>query len=570
MTDPTAPVLQVADLRVTYPGPSGGIDAVRNVSFDIAPGEVVGLVGESGSGKSSICTALLGLHDTASTITSTTLTLGGHDLRGLDDAGWRSVRGTEVALIPQHPMTALSAITAVGRQLDWYLGDDAITRYADQLRSIGLQVVVDRPGDLPDAFSGGQLQRLVIAIATFGSKPVLLVADEPTSTLDATVQANVLDVLAEQRARLGIAMLFVSHDLAVVAQVCDRVGVMQAGELVELAPVRDLFDHPQHPYTQALVAALPSLTATTTFRTPDATGDETGPVVNSPTGAGTTPSATDAPQQGGFGPADASTSLLTIRGLHHVYPRRLGRRGAVESEEVRAVDGIDLTVTEGSVTALVGESGSGKTTVARAVVGAFAATAGEVRLDGRLLTEDRTVADRRLIQLVSQNPRAALNRRRNLAHSLDQAQRVHGLGGDRGSRSAASVAMFERVGLDARHLTRRPGSLSGGELARAVLARSLLLSPRLLILDEPTASLDTQVKAKVLALLAELRNELSFTLLVITHELPTAQAIADEVAVMRDGRIVEHGPPDQVFTAPAHPYTQALLASIPADPRTFR
>ncbi|MEO6987167.1 MAG: ABC transporter ATP-binding protein [Aquihabitans sp.] len=550
MTAPSAPVLQVADLRVTYVGSSGEVDAVRNVSFDIAPGEVVGLVGESGSGKSSICTALLGLHDAATTVTSTTLTLDGRDLRGLDDSGWRSVRGTEVALIPQHPMTALSAITAVGRQLDWYLGPDAVTRYADQLRSIGLQVVVDRPGDLPGDFSGGQLQRLVIAIATFGSKPALLVADEPTSTLDATVQANVLEVLAEQRTRLGIAMLFVSHDLSVVAQVCDRVGVMHAGELVELAPVRDLFDRPQHPYSKALVAALPSLVAADT------------------TDGSLPPTAIPNVEARAVETADEPHPLLSVRGLHHVYPRRLGRRGAVESEEVRAVDGVDLTVAEGSVTALVGESGSGKTTVARAIVGAFDVTAGEVHLDGRLLTEERSVADRRLIQLVSQNPRAALNRRRNLAHALDQAQRVHGIGGDRAFRAAASLAMFERVGLDARHLTRRPGSLSGGELARAVLARSLLLSPRLLILDEPTASLDTQVKAKVLDLLAELRSELSLTLLVITHELPTARAIADEVAVMRDGRIVEHGPTEQVFATPDHPYTQALLASIPADPRT--
>lgn len=565
MIDPVQPVLQVADLRVTYAGPTGVVDAVRNVSFDIAPGEVVGLVGESGSGKSSICTALLGLHGSSSTVASSALTLAGQDLRGLDQSGWRAVRGAEVALIPQHPMTALSAITPVGRQLDWYLGDDAVARYADQLRAIGLHVVVDRPGDLPDAFSGGQLQRLVIAIATFGSRPALLVADEPTSTLDATVQANVLDVLAEQRSRLGIAMLFVSHDLSVVAQVCDRVGVMQAGELVELAPVRDLFDRPQHPYTQALVAALPTLTSTAVSSADVGsrpTVARTAPVGTGPTGleasASTSRGSIDAP----------AIPLLTISGLHHVYPRRLGRRGIVETEETRAVDGVDLTVMEGSVTALVGESGSGKTTVAQAVAGAFTATAGEISLDDRRLTEDRTVRDRRLIQLVSQNPRAALNRRRNLAHALDQAQRVHDIGGDRASRAKAALAMLERVGLDDRHLTRRPSALSGGELARAVLARSLLLSPRLLILDEPTASLDTQVKAMVLELLNELRQELSLTLLVITHELPTAQAIADEVAVMSNGRIVEHGPTERVFTAPEHPYTRALLASIPADPRT--
>lgn len=534
MTGPP-PALAVEDLRVTYPGPAGDVAAVRGVSFTVAPGEVLGLVGGSGSGKSSILDAVLGLHGDRATVRARTLALGDTDLTALDASGWQRLRGRRVALIPQHPMTALAPTTAVGRQLDWYLGDDAVARHHDDLARLGLHTVLDRPDDLPGEFSGGQLQRLVIAMATFGSRPELLLADEPTSTLDATVQAAVLDVLAEQRARLGSAMLHVSHDLAVVAQVCDRVGVVHRGELVELAPVDRLFSEPEHPYARELVAAATPRRRTTT---------KPSPAIDEPAGV----------------------PLLRVDGATHQFGRQ--RRGDAPDTAtvVRAVDDVSLRVEAGEVLAIVGESGSGKTTLARVIAGAIVPTAGTVALDGRELGSRRSGDDRRRVQLVAQNSRAALNPRRSVGHALVQVQRIHGIGSDRADRRDRATAMLERVGLDAVHLRRRPARLSGGELARVVLARSLLLSPRLLLLDEPTASLDARVKGQVLDLLGDLRADLDLTIVVITHELPTARAIAGSVAVMRGGRILEHGPVDRVLTDPEDPYTRALLDSEPRPP----
>ena len=381
----------------------------------------------------------------------------------------------------------------------------------------------------------------MIAIATFGSTPEVILADEPTSTLDATVQAAVLDALTERRAALGSAMVFVSHDLAVVAQVCDRVGVLSDGELVEVGQVQRLFSEPEHPFTRSLVSA-----ATAPRRS----------------GAGDLAPSTDGDR--------GEPPMLEVEGVTHFFGdpagRRRGRRNGEATKggtEGPALDGVGLRLAKGRVLAIVGESGSGKTTLARIIAGSLEPTSGTIALDGIPLTGSRSSQDRRSVQLVVQNSRSALNPRRSVAHALIQAQRVHGLGDDRTDRRNRATEVAERVGLKAEHLRRRPSRLSGGELARAVIARSLLLSPRLLILDEPTASLDAQVKAQVLELLARIRRDLDLTVVVITHELPTARAMADEVAVMDGGRIVEHGNVEEVLTDPKTPQAKALLASEP-------
>lgn len=536
------PVLDIENLRVTYEGPAGPVHAVRGVSFVVEPGETFGLVGGSGSGKSTILDALLGLTPPGTAVEASTLTLDGTDLRSLDPEGWRSIRRSRIALIPQHPMTALAPTTSVRRQVEWYLGAGALERHRDEFVRIGLDAVLDRPDDLPRAFSGGQLQRLVIAIATFGSAPELILADEPTSTLDATVQAAVLDALAERRSALGSAMVFVSHDLAVVASVCDRVGVLSNGELVETGSVQRLFSKPEHPFTKALVSA-----SSTSGRTVS-----TGPA------------------SGGTGDADGHP-LLLVDGVTHSFGGAIVRRDrkdpghpvgdAERNGSALALDDVGLRLAEGRTLAIVGESGSGKTTLARVIAGSLVPTAGSVRVAGKPLTPKRSPEDRRSVQLVVQNSRAALNPRRSVGHALLQAQRVHGLGDDRSERQARAIEVTEKVGLRPEHLRRRPGRLSGGELARAVIARSLLLSPRLLILDEPTASLDAQVKTQVLDLIARLRDDLGLTVVVITHELRAARALADEVAVMDAGRIVEHGPTEQVLTDPDTDQAKALLAS---------
>lgn len=538
----TDPVVVVEGLEVRYGRGPSAVAAVRGVSFEVGRGEVFGLVGPSGCGKSTTCGALLGLLGPSATVTARRLDLEGESLLDLDDKGWRGVRGQRVALIPQHPRTALSPLVPVGRQLDWYLGPDAVARHGADLEALGLESVVARPRDLPSSFSGGQLQRLVIAVATLGASPVLLLADEPTSTLDPTVAATVLDVLAAARRAREASMVFVSHDLAVVAQVCDRVGVMDRGELVEVAPPAELFDAPRHEVTRRLVAALPTRRAASS-------GSAIGSAIGS------------APVE------PAAPPVLELDHLYCYHGRAEGRRGPSSAVVVRAVDDVSLVVCPGELAALVGESGSGKTTLARVVAGALAPTAGVVRLDGVELTAARTREDRRRIQLVGQHPRSALNRRRRLVDVLDQVQRVHGIGAGRGERAERSAAMLARVGLGADALRRRPLELSGGELARAVLARALLVGPRLLVLDEPTASLDPPVKRAVLDLVGELRDELGLTVVLITHELDLAWSVADTVSVMERGQLVASGSLAEVLDGPQHPRTAALLASVPADPR---
>lgn len=544
-------LLVVDDLRITYQGSKTKTEAVRGVSFNIAPGEVLGLVGASGSGKSSLVNAILGLHRLDTRVDAQALTFEGHDLLRADTATWSTLRGRRLGLIPQHPMTSLAATTSVGRQFDWYLGDNAIARYADDLVAIGLDEVVERPDDLPSKFSGGQLQRLVIAIATFGASPSLLLADEPTSTLDTTVQQAVLQVLEEQRQRLGIAMLYISHDLAVVSQVCDRVGVMKDGQLIEIGTVADIFNSPQHQYTKALVSSIsqmalaPRSEATTFENRSEATNSPASAPVNmSP------PSATK-----------AAVPLLSVRDVTHQYST------ARSEAETLSLQNASLELKAGEIVALVGQSGSGKTTLARIIAGAQMASSGEVWFKGEELSFNRPASLRRQIQLVSQNQRAALNAHRSVKHALLQALRVHNIGTNHADQLQIATEMLERVGLTAGYLDRKPTQLSGGELARTVLARALLLSPELLILDEPTASLDGPVKLLILRLLKKLQSEMGLTVLIITHELTVARKLSERVVVMNSGQIVETGATATVFTKPTAEYTRALIESEPKDPR---
>lgn len=528
--------LSIRGLRIRYGQGPGAADAVCGIDLDIARGEVVALVGESGSGKTSICRAAIGVSGARATVSADRLEVGGRSLLGARPATWHAVRRSLVAFVPQQPMNALVPTVAVGRQLDWHLGAGALARYEADLASLGLDAVLARPTDLPAGFSGGQLQRLVIAIATLGGEPSLIIADEPTSTLDATVSVAVLDALLARQRRLGAGMAFVSHDLATVAGLADRVVVVDRGEAVESGPVAEVLGRPSHRRTQELLDAL---------------------------------AATRRQRSDGHGPKPAGPPRLRVDHAY-CYFGGAGRPGSASpptASVVRAVDDVSLELRAGTVTALVGESGSGKTTLARLIAGAQAATAGEVLLDGVALGNDRTLAQRRAIQLVSQDHRGAFNRRRTLRHALDQVQRVHGIGTHRQDRHARAVATIERVGLRAEHLARRPRELSGGEAARMALARALLLSPEVLVLDEPTAGLDAAVRAAVLDLLADLRAADALAMLVITHEIDVARALASEVAVMHHGQLVEVGPADQVLATPADPYTQALLASVPAAPQ---
>jgi peptide/nickel transport system ATP-binding protein len=579
------PLLVVAGLTVTYPALDGHptSKAVNRVGFTVGRGEVVGLVGASGCGKSTILHALAGLGDPGTTIYADTLALDGQDLTALDGRGWLNLRRAHIGLIPQQPMTALTPTVSVGRQLDWYLGPDAVQRHADALGQIGLESVVQRPQDLPGRFSGGQLQRLLIALNTLGKPRSLLLADEPTSTLDVTVQATILDHLRELRAETNVSMVLVSHDLAVVANTVDRVGVIHHGELVEIAPVTQIFEEPTHAVTRALVAAVPRRAATSPtsseasspraarpdHQDPQDPQDPPDPPAPPVTASAAEPIPALEETQPHPNPNPDPAPALVLDRIYHYYGSQAPRTRAPHNRRsrvgtahhvVRAVDEVSLTMYSGQSVAVVGESGSGKSTLAGVIVGSIEPTAGSVALDGTALAMSRTLDERRAVQLVPQNVRTALNPRRRVGHALRQAQRIHLIGSDRADRDRRSREMLEVVHLNPDRLDRRPTELSGGELARVVLARALLVQPRVLILDEPTASLDANVKASVIDVLDEIRRDLGLSMLVITHELATARALSERVMVLHRGQVVEAGPTATVLSTPSHDHTRSLLA----------
>lgn len=528
------PMLSVEQLGVSYRVDGKLVSTVRNVSFDVRPGEIFGLVGESGSGKSTVLNALLGLLPSTAEIKATSVQFDGRDLHRLAESDLAKLRGRDIALIPQRPMSSLSPVATMHKQLDWFFRDgDEKNSYEKALDRVGLRAVKERLGAYPFQFSGGQLQRMLIAIATMSNSPRLLLADEPTTTLDVTVQAQVLRLLQDLRDRLGVSILFVTHDFGVVAQLCDRVGVMHRGELVETADVATLFSSPSHERTRALLEALPHRRLTTT---PVAvTRDELRP----------------------------ATPRLELDNVTKRFELRTGIFGRAAGD-VHAVTEVSLDVVGGQTLALVGESGCGKSTVGRMILGLEAPTDGQIRLDGEALPSgDRPRRLRREIQLISQNPWSALNRRKTIGHALTQPLEIHRLVHGHAAQLDRAAELLRQVGLPADYLNRFPSAVSGGELQRVTVARALAVEPSVLVLDEPTASLDVTVKAVLVDLLLRLQQELDLTYLFITHEIEIAQRVSQAAAVMYLGRVVESGPAAQVFDDPLHPYTQSLLASVP-------
>ncbi|MEV4925197.1 ABC transporter ATP-binding protein [Streptomyces roseoverticillatus] len=574
------PALSVRDLTVSFKG-RGGTEtaAVEGLSFALAPGEVLGLVGESGSGKSTVGLAAMGLHDPARTRVSGSVLVGGEEVVGAPESAVRALRGSRIAMVFQDALAALSPFHTVGAQLaEAYrvhapAGASAGRRRADarekalaMLERVGIPAA--RARDYPHQFSGGMRQRVMIAMALV-NRPDVLIADEPTTALDARVQRQVLELLAELREESGTAVLLVTHDVGVVAATCDRMLVMRGGRALEEGPTRKLLTGAAHPYTRALIGAAPTLNTVPGTRLP--TVDDPAPASRAAehdlsAAAASRPVA----ESGGAGPALAAPAspvrppLAEVVDLHVEFGgrRRLrgGRRGAVQ-----AVRGVSLRIGPGETLGLVGESGSGKSTTARVLAGLQRPTSGDVRFDGRDIT--RAAADTRLrrelsrdVQLVFQDPYASLNPRRTVEEIVTTPLRVHTAQG-REERRARAVELLEQVGLRAGHLHRYPHEFSGGQRQRIGIARALALRPRLVIADEPVSALDVSVQAQVLNLLMDLREELGLSLLFVSHDLAVVRHFCDRVAVMRAGRVVESGPRDEVFDDPKAPYTRELLAA---------
>ncbi|MBU1587964.1 MAG: ABC transporter ATP-binding protein [Actinobacteria bacterium] len=538
-------VVDISNLDVTFATDGGGVAAVDGVSFTVDSGEVLAIVGESGSGKSVTAKSIIGLLPETATTTGAIL-LNGREVVGLTGEKLRSIRGTDAAMVFQEPSLALNPVFTVGWQIMEGLRahkgvskKEARAKAIDMLARVGIPDPEKRIDYYPHQFSGGQKQRVVIAMALV-LEPELIIADEPTTALDVTVQAEILDLLRRCRDEFGAAIILITHNMGIVADLADRVAVMFEGKLVEEAPVAKLFASPEHPYTQKLLAAVPRI---------GTGGARAKARVDARVAAGTVN--TDAP-------------VVVAQDLVIEYPGRLGRGG------FRAVDGVSFTISPGEVLGLVGESGSGKTTIGRAIGGLTKITGGSLQVLGHemLGIKERAFKPVRSdIGFVFQDPASSFNPLLTIAECVAEPLIVHGKARDARSARPRVNELLEAVQLPRTFGDRFPHELSGGQRQRASLARSLALEPSLLIADEPTSALDVSVQARVLELFSELQKEFGFAALFISHDLAVVDMLSDRIAVLFHGRLVEEGTGSDVLGAPQHPYTQRLLASLPVpDP----
>jgi peptide/nickel transport system ATP-binding protein len=536
-------LVDVANLRVTFRAGRRLVPAVRGVSFTIRPGQVVAIVGESGSGKSVTARSLIGLTGGDASVLADRMLIDGTDVRDLPERRWRGIRGRRVGYVLQDALVSLDPLRRVGAEVAETLRTHRIVppgevraRVLELLRDVGVPEPEVRAAQYPHQLSGGLRQRALIASA-IAADPALLVADEPTTALDVTVQAQILELLAERR-RAGTALLLISHDLAVVAELADHVLVMKDGEFVEEGPTRQVLDNPSHPYTKRLLAAVPVAHARGT-RLSDTVLDNPAPTREPPSGA------------------RQSNTVLAARDLVKSYP--LPGRG-----RLTAVDNVSFRLHAGETLGIVGESGSGKTTAARILLGLSEPDSGTVEVDGRDWRDldGRTRrALRRRIQVIYQDPLSSFDPRHTVGRIVAEPLAVQRV--PRRERAKRVDELLDAVGLPTAVLGRRPRELSGGQRQRVAIARALAPEPRVVVCDEPVSALDVSIQAQVLDLLADLQSELGIAYVFISHHLGVIYHVSDRVLVMKDGRVVESGDVERIFTAPEHEYTKSLLAAVP-------
>jgi microcin C transport system ATP-binding protein len=525
------PLLSLSNLSVSFGRGARQVDAVREISFDIAKGETVGLVGESGSGKSVTALSVLQLlpyptawHPEGS------IRYGGEELLGANEDRMRDLRGNKIAMIFQEALTSLNPLHSIERQIAEVLfvhkrmdQGQARDRVVELLHLVGLPEAEDRLHSLPHEFSGGQQQRVMIAMA-LANEPDLLIADEPTTALDVTIQAQILKLLTDLQARLGMALLLITHDLGIVRHMAERVCVMSKGRIVEQGTAADVFERPRDDYTKALLAAEPK-------------------------------------GQPEPGPADAP-EIMAADSLKVWFPIK---RGLIRRTvgHVKAVDGITLHVRQGHTLGVVGESGSGKSTLGRALL-RLEGSQGDLRFDGRSIRNLRwkkLQPLRREMQIVFQDPIGSLNPRLSVGRIVEEGLIVHGLGGSDDERRALIGDVLKEVGLEPEMQERYPHEFSGGQRQRISIARALVLKPKFIVLDEPTSALDMSVQAQIVELLRDLQKRHNLAYLFISHDLKVIRALAHDVIVMRRGKVVEQGPSEALFANPREAYTRALMAA---------
>ncbi len=560
-------IIQIRNLSVEFRTDEGTINAVKGISFDIPRGKTVGLVGESGSGKSVTSLAVMRLiPNPPGLITNGQILLDEKtDLSKLSEPQMRDIRGNKISMIFQEPMTSLNPVFTVGDQIAETLmlhqklsKSAALAKTHDLLLQVGIPNPAERIKSYPHEMSGGQRQRVMIAMA-IACEPDVLIADEPTTALDVTIQKQILDLLADLQKKYQMSILFITHDLGVIADIADEVVVMYRGDIVEQGPTEQIFTKPKHPYTKGLLACRPSLErnprrlpVVSDFMTTE--GKEKAFNVEILKQQKQTRSV-----------SDTQSVLLQIENVKKHFPLKKGFFGGVKSW-VKAVDDVTLNVRKGRTLGLVGESGCGKTTLGRTILRLVEPTAGKIVYNGTDITSlnrEAMRAMRRKMQIIFQDPYASLNPRMTIGAALMEPMIIHGLGGDRHQRIEMAGELMKKVGLDRAMLNRYPHEFSGGQRQRISIARALAVKPEFIICDESVSALDVSIQAQILNLLLDLQEEMHLTYVFISHDLAVVKFISDEVAVMYNGKVVENNDAVGIYENPQHDYTKKLLSAIP-------
>ncbi len=598
----TTPVIDIENLHTNFYTEEGVVEAVDGVSFRVEKGRTLGIVGESGSGKSVTSLSIMQLLASTAKIDSGKISLLGKDLVQLPEPEMRSIRGSQVSMIFQEPMTSLNPVYTVGYQVMEALQlhqnmskAEARQRTIELFDEVGIPDPAQRVDSYPHQMSGGQKQRVMIAMALC-CDPELLIADEPTTALDVTIQSQILDILRRLRDTRGMSILFITHDLGVIAEIADDVLVMYRGKMVEYGSIIDIFNEPKHPYTKGLLACRPRLD--TKFRLLPTVDDfmelsregdqveliekqltdkQISEMQNHGRGRLLHPKSELAemghPWEEGHHSDDSKSveegeqPILEVNDLKVHFPVRKGILARVV-DHVRAVDGVSFKIYRGQTLGLVGESGCGKTTTGRAILRLIDPTAGEVKFAGRAmsgLSRGELRALRSKLQIIFQDPYGSLNPRMTVESTLVEPMRVHGIGSSKNDRREMAAQLLEEVGLGAQHLRRYPHEFSGGQRQRICIARALAVEPEFIVCDESVSALDVSVQAQVLNLLKELQEKRGLTYIFISHDLSVVKFMADMMAVMNGGKIVEFGPSDNIYTNPHEDYTKKLISATPDD-----
>ena len=598
----TTPVLDINDLRTYFHTDEGTVRAVDGVTFKVEVGHTLGIVGESGSGKSVTSLSVMQLLASSAKIESGKIALLGKDLVGLPEPEMRDIRGKDVSMIFQEPMTSLNPVFTVGDQVAEAIilhqgssKEEARQRTIELFNEVGIPDPEQRVDSYPHQMSGGQKQRVMIAMA-LSCNPKLLIADEPTTALDVTIQAQILDMLRELRDQRGMAILFITHDLGVIAEIADEVLVMYRGEMVEYGPVLDIYSNPQHPYTKGLLACRPRLDSkfrrlptVDDYMEVTQSGDELqivekqmddarlkqltehgrGRLLHSKselTAMGHpwehTPREDDTTSI-----EEGTKPLLDVQDLKVHFPVRRGVLSRVV-DHVKAVDGISFRVYRGQTLGLVGESGCGKTTAGRAILRLIEPTEGQVKFDDIKMSSLGSADLRQMrsrMQIIFQDPYGSLNPRMTIESAITEPMVIQKIGSSRSDRRDRAAALLEEVGMSAVHLRRYPHEFSGGQRQRICIARAIAVEPEFIICDESVSALDVSVQAQVLNLLNDLQDKRGLTYIFISHDLSVVKFMADMMAVMNEGKIVEFGPSQAIYTDPQEEYTRRLIGATPND-----